>query len=66
MTEFNKSQWAKAEFTKAYRDSADFYIVERRRLLEILRSFYRHFIGNKQKSMFLTLDAETGLLPMSF
>jgi hypothetical protein len=36
MTEFNKSQWAKAEFTQEYRDSADVYIVERRRLITSL------------------------------
>lgn len=62
MTEFNKSQWAKAEFTKAYRDSADFYIVERRRLLEILRSFYRHFIGNKTKINVLDLGCGDGII----
>jgi hypothetical protein len=45
MTEFNKSQWAKPEFTQEYRDGADVYIVERKRLLEILKSFYKHFIG---------------------
>jgi tRNA (cmo5U34)-methyltransferase len=62
MTEFNKSQWAKPKFTQEYRDSADFYIVERRRLLEILKSFYGHFIGNKTKINVLDLGCGDGIV----
>lgn len=62
MTEFNKSQWAKPEFTQEYRDSADVYIVERRRLLEILKSFYKHFIGNKPNSNILDLGCGDGIV----
>lgn len=62
MTEFNKSQWAKPEFTQEYRDSADVYIVERRRLLEMLKSFYKHFIGNKPNSNILDLGCGDGIV----
>ena len=62
MTEFNKSQWAKAEFTQEYRDNADVYVVERRRLLEILKSFYRHFIGNKTENKILDLGCGDGIV----
>jgi tRNA (cmo5U34)-methyltransferase len=62
MTEFNKSQWAKPEFTQGYRDSADAYIVERKRLLEILNSFYKHFIGNKPNSNILDLGCGDGII----
>jgi tRNA (cmo5U34)-methyltransferase len=62
MTEFNKSHWAKPEFTKEYRDSADVYIVERRKLLEILKSFYKHFIGNKPNSNILDLGCGDGIV----
>jgi len=62
MTEFNKSQWAKPEFTQEYRDSTDVYIVERKRLLEILRSFYKHFIGNKPNSNILDLGCGDGIV----
>src|SRR4030043_1519190 len=62
MTEFNKSQWAKPKFTQEYRDSADVYIVERRRLLEILKSFYGHFIGNKTKINVLDLGCGDGII----
>ena len=62
MTEFNKSQWAKPKFTQEYRDSADVYIVERRRLLDILKSFYGHFIGNKPKNNVLDLGCGDGII----
>jgi tRNA (cmo5U34)-methyltransferase len=62
MTEFNKSQWAKPKFTQEYRDSADVYIVERRRLLEILKSFYEHFIGDKPNNNVLDLGCGDGII----
>jgi len=62
MTEFNKSQWAKAEFTQEYRDSADVYIVERRRLFEIMKSFYGHFIGNRPNTNVLDLGCGDGIV----
>jgi tRNA (cmo5U34)-methyltransferase len=62
MTEFNTSQWAKPEFTQEYRDNADVHIVERRRLLEILKSFYKHFIGNKPDSRVLDLGCGDGIV----
>ncbi|MCL4536226.1 MAG: class I SAM-dependent methyltransferase [Nitrospirae bacterium] len=62
MTEFNKSNWAKAEFSQEYRDNADIYIVERRRLLEILKSFYKHFLCNKQQKKVLDLGCGDGII----
>lgn len=62
MAEFNKSQWAKAEITQEYRDGADVFIVERVRLLEILKSFYSHFIGNKSENNVLDLGCGDGIV----
>ncbi|MEW6419070.1 MAG: methyltransferase domain-containing protein [Nitrospirota bacterium] len=62
MTEFNKSEWAKAEFAREYRDNADVYIVERRRSLEILRSFYRHFLGINNRKKVLDLGCGDGIV----
>jgi tRNA (cmo5U34)-methyltransferase len=61
MTEFNKSQWAKSEFTQEYRDSADIIIVERGRLFSILQSFYMNFIANKTNSRVLDLGCGDGI-----
>jgi len=62
MTEFNDLQWAKPEYTQEYRDSADVYIVERKRLLEILKSFYKHFNSNKRNSSILDLGCGDGII----
>ncbi len=62
MTDFDKSQWVKPEFAQAYRDSADVYIVERRRLLETLQSFYGHFLGNKPNNRILDLGSGDGIV----
>lgn len=62
MTKFNKSNWVKAEFSQEYRDNADIYIVERRRLLEILKSFYRHFLSGKQQKRILDLGCGDGII----
>ena len=62
MTEFSKSQWAKSEFAQEYRDSADIYVVERRRLLDILKSFYRHFARRKSGNRVLDLGCGDGIV----
>lgn len=62
MTEFNKSKWTKAAVAQEYRENADVYIVERRRLLEILSSFYKHFINNKPKINVLDLGCGDGII----
>ncbi|MGD0282509.1 MAG: class I SAM-dependent methyltransferase [Dissulfurispiraceae bacterium] len=62
MTEFKKSRWAKPEFTEGYRDGADVFIVERNRMLEIVKSFYEHFGGNKPNSNVLDLGCGDGIV----
>lgn len=62
MTEFKRSQWAKAEFTKEYRENADMYIMDRGRLLDILKSFYIHFIGKKPGANVLDLGCGDGII----
>jgi tRNA (cmo5U34)-methyltransferase len=44
MTDFTKTNWAKAEFGRNYLEKADIYIVERRQMFGILRSFMSHFL----------------------
>ncbi len=62
MTDFNKTNWANAEFAKQYRDNADIYIIERRRLFELMRSFYVHFLSGKEKSRILDLGCGDGIV----
>ena len=62
MEDFNKSNWAKVEFSQEYRDNADVYIVERSRLLEILKSFYRYFLTEKEQKSILDLGCGDGII----
>ncbi len=62
MTEFNRSRWAKADFSQEYREKADIYIVERRRMFGIMKSFYRHFSGSKHNNKILDLGCGDGIV----
>lgn len=62
MTEFDGSNWAKPEFSDAYRENADIFIVERRRMFHIVKSYYVQFFSrNKQRSI-LDLGCGDGIL----
>ncbi|GBD98227.1 ubiquinone/menaquinone biosynthesis methyltransferase [bacterium BMS3Abin07] len=62
MTEFDRSNWAKKEFTQLYRDNADIYIVERKRMFDLMKSFYTHFHGNREKTKVLDLGCGDGVI----
>ena len=62
MTDFNSTRWANNEFTQEYRDNADIFIVERKRMIEILVSFYRHFISGNSNISILDLGCGDGIL----
>jgi len=62
MTEFNKTNWSKPEFSQQYRDNADIYIVERRRMIEIMKSFYVYFISDNENKSVLDLGCGDGIL----
>jgi len=48
MSEFEKSEWAEAEHANEFMENADIYILERKRLFSILRSFYRYFLMDNE------------------
>jgi len=62
MTEFSQTNWSKAGFAQGYIDHADIYVIERRRLLNILKSFYVHFLRNKRKQSVLELGCGDGII----
>lgn len=62
MTDFNRTSWAKEEFSRNYLDKADIYIVERRRMFAILRSFSNHFLQKSGKKRLLDLGCGDGIL----
>ena len=62
MTEFDGSRWAEPEFAHGYREGADVFIIERQRLLDIMKSFYKHFMGNKRNNNILDLGCGDGIV----
>ena len=62
MSEFDTSNWANPEFSRGYRDNADVFIVERRRMLAILRSFYAHFVKDGRSTSMLDLGCGDGIV----
>ncbi|MGA1790073.1 MAG: class I SAM-dependent methyltransferase [bacterium] len=62
MTEFEKSNWADPDFSQEYRENADIYIMERRRLLGILGSFYGCFIAPRPQRSVLDLGCGDGII----
>ena len=61
MTDFDKTNWAKVDFSRNYLEKADIYIVERRRMFSILRSFMSHFLSSTDKHL-LDLGCGDGIL----
>ncbi|RJP58201.1 MAG: class I SAM-dependent methyltransferase, partial [Deltaproteobacteria bacterium] len=62
MTKFNKTRWAAKDFAYEYLETADIRISERRTLLEVLKSFYRYFLGSRQQNRVLDMGCGDGIL----
>lgn len=62
MKKFHDSDWAKTGFSKEYREKADIYVVERKRLFQVLKSFYRHFVADKGEVKVLDLGCGDGIV----
>lgn len=62
MSDFEKSSWGDSGFGQEYREKADIYVIERRRLFSILKSFYRHFLPGEKGKRVLDLGAGDGVI----
>ena len=62
MTEFDKTNWARPDFGKRFIEEADKSVVERRRMLEILKSFFRHHRKDTGDNTVLDLGCGDGIL----
>jgi len=61
MTEFTDSRWSDGSFSKGYRDSADDFIPDRRRLVEITQFLYRYLRNRRTGNTMLDLGCGDGL-----
>jgi tRNA (cmo5U34)-methyltransferase len=46
MSKFEESEWAERKHADEFVENADIFILERKRIFEILKSFYRYFLEN--------------------
>ncbi|MDA8325218.1 MAG: methyltransferase domain-containing protein [Nitrospiraceae bacterium] len=62
MTEFDKTNWTKPDFSEQFIEKADVIVVERRRMLEILKSFFRRHRKETGGNTVLDLGCGDGIL----
>jgi tRNA (cmo5U34)-methyltransferase len=62
MSNFENSHWSDSGFAQEYRDQADGYVPERRRLIEIAQSLYSHLAKGGQPRRILDLGCGDGLM----
>lgn len=62
MADFRNSHWAEKDFINRYLNAVDIMIAERKRLINTLVSFYKHFCKNKAQKRILDLGCGDGVL----
>ena len=50
MTKFEESEWENPESAMEFAENSERYILERERLIYIMKSFYQYFIQNTNKT----------------
>ena len=60
--QFEKSDWAKSEYTKNYLEKADYIIPFRRTFYSVLVSFFERFVADGKKKIILDLGTGNGIL----
>lgn len=67
MVNFEKTRWAENEFAQNYRDDADIYLPYRHQFIEVTKSIYLNFIGDKDsKAKILDLGCGDGFFIEEF
>ena len=62
MRDFNRTNWSRPEFSREFRDNADIYVIERKRLLGIMKSFYRHHFKDRRDVSVLDIGCGDGVV----
>lgn len=62
MPNFENSRWSDGDFAQDYRTQANGYLPERRRMIEIAQSLYRHLASGRQEPRILDLGCGDGLM----
>lgn len=62
MADFKEGHWSKREHAFRYLDRAGIVVAQRERMLAVLGSFFRHFLGGGGKKSVLDLGSGDGVL----
>lgn len=62
MTKLENLGWRDKELAYRYLEGADTYVVDRQRLLEIISSYYKNFLGGKEQNLVLDLGCGDGIV----
>lgn len=62
MSDYSATQWVQADNTKAYCDTAEFFIQERRTMIQVMASLYRYFFRSSDHIRILDLGCGDGIL----
>jgi tRNA (cmo5U34)-methyltransferase len=60
MVDFEKSEWKESKHVKDFVENADVYILERQRLLGVMKSFYDYFLKDRLNRPIKVLDLGCG------
>jgi tRNA (cmo5U34)-methyltransferase len=60
MSEFEESEWKNQESVANFVQNSESYLLERKRIFEVMRSFYNYFLKNNQKSAVKAIDLGCG------
>lgn len=60
MTEFEKTEWVSDESAREFIENSDSYVQDRKRLFEILKSFYTYYLGNCDDKTVTVMDLGCG------
>jgi tRNA (cmo5U34)-methyltransferase len=60
MADFNKTQWSNDDYVREYLNKVDAIIPQRQHLLELMGSFFRHFMADEKAPAFLELGCGDG------
>jgi len=61
LSEFEKSRWADSELSRDYRDESNFFLPFRSQFIEVVKSFYGHFVSQNPTPRILDLGCGDGL-----
>src|SRR5262249_32977924 len=59
-TDFKETSWADERYAQTYREGVDYFLPDRQRLFQVLRSFFRHNLARRRSLRVCDLGSGDG------